>query len=293
MPHPAHRGDAALRLDVGIERPWVVRGGAGELSGVICEPEAGIVPGQSWTIFYNAGGVRRSGPNRLWTAAARALARDGRPSLRIDVRDVGDSDGTDEPYGHLEAMYAEASIDDAVRAYDWAVARGASSIDVVGLCSGAFMGIQVAARRPVRRALLFNGLAFVWDARARGASVARHVRASLFDLERWKLLLTGRIDLRAVSSALLQRTLASASGVLRRAHGAARIDPVDAILRRVAAAGTELRLVCSENDPSIEYLSRHTAPEHRPDVTTIAAADHTIRPLRAHPRVVALVTGRE
>ncbi|HNH46768.1 MAG TPA: hypothetical protein PKY30_07010, partial [Myxococcota bacterium] len=134
-----------------LERPWLQPGGAGELSGILCLPARPVQPGTPWTIFYNAGGIRRCGPNRLWTGAARALAARGRPSLRIDVRDVGDSDGTSVPHGDLEAMYAESSIDDATAAYDWVEAQSAAAIDVIGLCSGAFLGVQVAARRRVRR----------------------------------------------------------------------------------------------------------------------------------------------
>ena len=33
--------------------------------------------------------MRRCGPNRLWTRAARQLAAQGQPSLRLDVHDVG------------------------------------------------------------------------------------------------------------------------------------------------------------------------------------------------------------
>ena len=52
--------------------------------------------GARWVVFLNAGGVGRSGPNRLWTTFARAWAKAGLPSLRLDVSGVGDSDAADE-----------------------------------------------------------------------------------------------------------------------------------------------------------------------------------------------------
>jgi len=288
-----HKGADRLDLGVAVERPWALKGEVGELSGVVCEPVGGVVPGVGWTIFFNAGGVRRSGPNRLWTRSARALASRGVPSLRFDVRDVGDSDGTSVPHGDLEAMYAESSIADAVRAYDWVKAQGAGAVDVVGLCSGAFHCVQVASRRRVRRALLFNALAFVWNEEARASGMTAHLRSSLFSAQRWGRLLSGKIDARALASAILSKSWLMIAGRLSRLRGAPPPDPVEALFRSIAHAGTEIRIVCSEGDTSISYLEGHVSEPHRPPVTLIPGADHTIRPVWAHSRVVALIVGDE
>jgi hypothetical protein len=277
-----------LELEGGVtERPVVLAGEAGDLSGVLCEPAGGARPGAEWTLFLNAGGIRRSGPNRLWTRAARALAAQGKPSLRFDVRDVGDSDGATEPHPGLEEMYSESAIRDAVQAYDWARSRGASVIDVVGLCSGSFLGIQLAARRQVRRALLFNGLAFVWNDEARASGVTSHIGSSLFDGRRWRRLLTGRINAFAVVSAIGAKAWMVAAKPFRRG---ARTHEVEALVRRVAERGTLLHLVSSEGDPSAAYLERSVPPECRPPLTILPGVDHTIRPLWAHDRVIALIT---
>jgi hypothetical protein len=244
------------------------------------------VAGAPWTIFYNAGGVRRSGPNRLWTTAARELARLGRPSLRVDVRDVGDSDGTSEPFRDLEAMYSEASIGDALLAYDEVVARGAGEVDVVGLCSGAFMSVQVAARRSVRRATIFNALAFVWDDDARSNGVASQVGRSLLDTRRWGRLLSGRIGARGLAAALLTRARLRGEAFSARLRGQSGPDPVDAMLRLVAARGTMLHVTCSAGDPSLAYLERHVPAARRPRVDLLPGVDHTLRPAWAHDRVI-------
>lgn len=288
-----HRAAARLSLGAIAERPWVASGGAGELSGIVSEPAGGARPGAAWTLFLNAGGIRRSGPNRLWTRAARALAAQGRPSLRFDVRDVGDSDGVSVPRGDLEEMYSEASVHDAIVAYDWLRAQGAGTIDVVGLCSGAFLGAQVAARRRVRRAVLFNCIAFVWNEDARASGVTTHIRGSLFDRRRWGRLLSGRIDARVVAGAVTAKLRLTAEAAVARIRGRAPPDEVAGFLRAVADLGTELHLVASEGDPSIAYLERHVAEAHRPRLTILPGVDHTIRPVWAHAHVVELIMGAD
>ncbi len=279
--------EAELVLDHARERPWELEVDGRMLSGVVCLP-ATPRSEQDWQVFFNAGGIRRSGPNRLWTRAARQLAGIGRASLRFDVHDVGDSDGTDQPWSDLEAMYAEASVADALAAVDWVIDQGAAAIDVAGLCSGAFLGAQVSARRTVRRAVLFNGLAFVWDDDARASSMTAHIRGSLLDGRRWRRLLTGKIDARALAGSIVRKGRLRAAS-LWASEGAP--DPVDALLQEVMARGTDLRLVSSEGDPSIAYLDAHVPPDRRPPRTLLAGADHTIRPVQLHPRVVDFVLG--
>ncbi len=270
------------------ERLWVQEGGAGDLVGILCRPTA-VTEGRDWTLFFNAGGIRRCGPNRLWTRAARALAEEGRPSLRFDVRDVGDSDGSSEPHPDLEAMYAESAIADAVQAVDALRALGATSVDVVGLCSGAFLGVQVALRREVRRAVLFNGLAYVWNDDARASSMTSQIGRSLLDARRWHRLLTGRIDARALARSIGSKARLRAGDLRDRLGGVPPPNEVARVLRDVQARGTDLQLVSSAGDPSIAYLDRHLSSDQRPPLTLLPGVDHTIRPAWAHARVVQLI----
>jgi pimeloyl-ACP methyl ester carboxylesterase len=281
---------ATLEGDGWVERPWLGEGGVGQLTGIRCEPARGAPPNATWTLFFNAGGVRRSGPNRLWTQAARALAAVGRPSLRLDVRDVGDADGVSTPHRDLEAMYSDASVEDAVAGWDAARAFGAGDIDVVGLCSGAFLGIQVAARRPVRRAVLFNCLAYVWDDDARSNGVTSQIGRSLLDGRRWRRLLTGRIDARAVATGIGRRALLRAGELRARLRGDPPRSAVDALLSDVGRH-TRLVLVSSAGDPSVAYLARHVPEERRPPLTMLQGVDHTVRPVAAHAQVVELILG--
>ena len=267
------------------ERVWTAPGSSGQLVGVVCEPAS--TSSRDWTIFFNAGGIRRSGPGRLWTRCARALAGRGRPSLRFDVRDGGDSDGVNAPRADLEEMYAEASVLDALTAYD---ALDADHVDVVGLCSGAFLGAQVASRRDVRRALLFNGLAFVWNEDARASGMTDHIATSLLDRRRWGRLLTGKIDARRLVRSIGAKGRMRLETAAARVRGQAPPDPVDQLLATIRRRGTDLHLVSSEGDPSIAYLRRHVPDERLPRWTIVPAVDHTVRPVWAHEEVERLVT---
>ncbi|HJV22610.1 MAG TPA: hypothetical protein VJ570_07930 [Holophagaceae bacterium] len=283
-------GAPHLRLEGDVEeRPWVLQGARGALTGILSFPAGGALPGAAWTLFLNAGGIRRSGPNRLWTHGARRLAREGRPALRMDVRDVGDSDGVNVPHGNLEEMYSEASVQDVVAAYDWLLAQGAGAVDVVGLCSGSFLGIQLAARRQVRRALLFNGLAYIWNDEARAEGMTGHIGASLLNGRRWRRLLTGRIDARALARAVVTKAWLSLRGIARRALGRGGVDEVAELFAHVARRGTRIQLVSSEGDPSLPYLEGHLPPGDRPPLAVLPGVDHTIRPVWAHAAVVRMM----
>ncbi len=233
--------------------------------------------------------MRRCGPNRLWTRAARQLAAQGQPSLRLDVHDVGDSDGTHVPHRDLEAMYSPASVEDALAAYDAVVGLGAQEVDVVGLCSGAFLGMQVAAQRPVRRACLFNGLAYVWDDNARASKFTAHIRGSLFNLRRWRRLLTGRIDGMALARSVVKKGRLKARDRLDQLRGRPVRSPVATLITHVQAQGTDVHLVSSAGDPSVAYLHEHFAAHPMPQLTVLTGLDHTLRPVWSHDRIVALI----
>jgi pimeloyl-ACP methyl ester carboxylesterase len=218
------------------------------------------------------------------------LATLGQPSLRFDVRDVGDSEGALQPHLDLDAMYSEGTVEDALRAYDWVQTQKPGKIQVIGLCLGAFLGMQLTARRPVSRAVLFNGLAFVWNEEARASSMTAHIRGSLLDGRRWRRLLTGKIDARALAEAILQKTRLNAKRGLLKLQGKPPPNPVAELIATVQARGTNLQLISSEGDPSITYLESNVPQEQRPTLTIFGGVDHTLRPVWSHARVVAFIT---
>ena len=184
-----------------------------------------------------------------------------------------------------------ASVEDALLAYDRVRASGAGEIDVVGLCSGAFLGIQVAARRAVRRAVLFNGLAFVWNEEAATSGMTAHIRGSLLDARRWKRLLTGQIDALALARAVVAKGRIRGRERWSRLQGNPPADDVALLIQAVVDRGTDLHLVSSQGDPSIAYLAKHRGGVSGLRHTVLSGVDHTIRPAWAHAHVIELIRG--
>lgn len=84
------------------------------------------------------------------TTYARAWARLGLLSRRLDLAGIGDSDGDpaedETPAEYEEAWYLKPSfVAETEEALQWLTAeRGAQRFDLVGLCSGALWGYQAA-----------------------------------------------------------------------------------------------------------------------------------------------------
>jgi hypothetical protein len=111
----------------------------------------------------------------------------------------------------------------------------------------------------------------------------------LFDLRRWRRLLTGRISPVAVTRAIVSKALLAGAAAIARLRGRRPEDEVAVLMRVVMSRGTRLNLISSEGDPSVSYLERHVPPDHRPALTVLPGVDHTIRPVWAHDRVVDLI----
>ena len=137
-------GDKAAR-----EEAIVLDTARGRRFGVLCEPARTAGPDDAWVVFLNAARVGRAGPNRLWTTYARAWARAGLPSLRLDTWGSGDSDGNrllDEvPACMRTQFYASGIGEDIAGAFAWlADHRHARRFALVGLCSGGYWAFHTA-----------------------------------------------------------------------------------------------------------------------------------------------------
>ena len=180
-------------------------------------------------------------------------------------------------------------MEDALRAVDYVQDRGAGTVDVVGLCSGAYFGMQVAAQRSVRHATLINGPAYVWNEDAKSAGVTNQISRSMVDGRRWKRLVTGRIDARVLAVSVATEARLSAGRLVSRLRGEVGPDEVTELIRRVERRGTRIHFISSAEDPSIAYLDRHLASESAARRTIIQGVDHTIRPIWAHSLVTRLI----
>ncbi|HVW09631.1 MAG TPA: hypothetical protein VHC90_13665 [Bryobacteraceae bacterium] len=136
--------------------------GAG-MFGVLTEPSPGTRPTRHGIVFLNAGGVRHTGPNRMWVESARRWAACGVPSLRLDLPGIGESEGPESL--DVPSLYREFLIEQIAEALD-SLRRNAGMkyFTVIGLCSGACWGFHAIVRFPgVQSAILVNPSLLYWD----------------------------------------------------------------------------------------------------------------------------------
>ena len=118
------------------------RFGDGErLFGVLCRPAAARA-GEPIVLMISVGRNSHIGWRRMSVENARALARMGVASLRFDLAGVGDS--APRPGQPEQTLYSDWPPLDVTEAIDFAVAQGFGPIVLLGVCSGAFVGLQAA-----------------------------------------------------------------------------------------------------------------------------------------------------
>ncbi len=298
LERPARRDGSELLVDGVRERPFLVDGEGGRLFGITAEGAA-AAPGVSWAVFFNAGFVRHIGPNRMYVRWARAWAQAGLPSLRVDGRSVGESDGYDGPHDSVTALYTEGAIADAMQLVSALRERHeAGELVLVGLCSGAFMAFHVALRLDdVRSIILLNPQILSYDVEESERGRALYVRRSMLSPAKWRSMLARASARRQLQERALLLVRTGLAGVRRRLSSRSTAEDewlVDA-LGRLHAKGTSVHFLMSEGDPGLTYLRRHLGPdlERAPagalQLNVVPSADHTFRPLPAQARLWALV----
>lgn len=119
-------------------------GEAGELVGVLCEPDAVDIASQrrAGVVLFNSGIIHRIGAHRLNVKIARAVATLGFPSLRFDLSGLGDSrrGRTTEEF----TTVASRNLMDAISLLTSTMQ--VADVVVVGLCSGADDAFRTASR---------------------------------------------------------------------------------------------------------------------------------------------------
>jgi dienelactone hydrolase len=282
------------------ERPFLVDGESGRLFGLSCEPEAAAADGE-WAVIFNAGFVRHIGPNRMHVRWARAWARTGLPSIRVECRGVGESDGEDAPEKTLAELYSDGAVADGVAIVEALKERtGAGDLVLAGLCSGAYMAFHVALRVPgIRTVVLINPQILSYDEEEAALNRAVTVRRRLTSPEAWRALFTGGDVVQRSLSKVgpLLRALRSAVVLLARRGRSSKVDAdwLISSLAKLQAAGVAVHLVMSAGDPGFVYLERHLgaelerAPKGALQLHVLANADHTFRPVESQDRLAKIL----
>lgn len=142
---------------------------------------------------------------------------------------------------------------------------GVTEFQALGLCSGAYHALKAAAAGlPLKAVAIVNPLVFFWKP---GMSLAyppykmseasARYRQSFLQLEKWKKLLSGKVDVAAFAHVMLHQLVQRTGTFWRnvwRAVGRPRRDDLGAELETVANRGVALRFVFATGDPGENLL---------------------------------------
>jgi exosortase A-associated hydrolase 1 len=148
----------------------------------------------------------RIGSHRQFVSLARFLAGNGIPSLRFDVRGMGDSDGRARNFEHIERDVAGA-LDTLHRS-----CGERAEIVVFGLCDAASAALLFAARDPRVCGLV---LANPWvrnDASLASTHLKRYYGQRLLEPAFWRKVFTGEFGWRSSLASFVQ-TLRNAANL--------------------------------------------------------------------------------
>ncbi|MDH7794795.1 MULTISPECIES: alpha/beta fold hydrolase [unclassified Beijerinckia] len=248
-----------------VETPVQI-GADGHVNGIFCRPPGGEQR-RNIIVFFNAGGIPRSGWGRMHVDLARKLARFGTSSLRIDLPGLADSAWPGGP-----SAVAVISQDLSARIstiIDWLKERGFAEISLAGACSGAYHAFRTALADPrIDRLVLLNQGSFVWSAThamklaAWQKSKAREMQTKLSALDSDEQAASDAAKLMARLFPLAKRFARSSLDAMmalsaRANHVLAQQNPVEAAFHTIAGRGTKIMLVYSENDAGLTELERH------------------------------------
>jgi pimeloyl-ACP methyl ester carboxylesterase len=205
---PEGRASTELEWDdhVVVETPEArehpVRLGASGLFGILCKPRAHRVKGPVLLITNTSASVH-VGDSRLSVRIAREMARMGVASLRFDARDVGDSPplpDAESAESTFSAIYSAATVQDVSSAAVWLKEQGYEKVVSFGICSGAYSALKAALVEPVLTGVITINLPSFYvpegstleSLRKRQFNSMAGYAQSLFDLSKWKKIISGK-----------------------------------------------------------------------------------------------------
>ncbi len=271
-----------------------------------CQPQTGGGDGHPLVLFLNSGSNHQVGPNRLYITLSRRLAEAGIESLRLDLPGLGETpaaEGVEEnlPYPPQPAAALQRVID--------RLQLRQRPLVLIGLCSGAyhaFLG-AIELQADIRRVVLINPLTFYWeqgmqleDAPSVQYGEWNWYQQSLRDPDRWKRLLSGRINPWPIARSVLKRLALKLHSRGRRLLEHFENSPPNRIspslansLRKIEQRGVGLSLVFAAGDPGLAILreqagSRVRAMQRRgsAEMLLIHNADHTLSRRQARQQLL-------
>lgn len=274
------------------ETPIIFHGFGRQLYAVLAEPVDASVAGRT-VILFNAGAIRRIGPNRMWTEAARRWAAAGVPVVRIDVEGVGDAAGDASKYAESDdSFYTGDLVEQSRAALGLAAARGLPNRFVLGgLCSGAFWSFQLALSDPrIEAVVALNPRMLFFDPHGEGGRELRKL-PRILTARGFRNLLRERQKM-ARFSRLARFLLQTPLRIVRRPGGKIRNELFEA-LHILQLRGQRLHMAFSEDEPLYaELRSRGWLAELERvgiEFHELPYRSHTLKPLEAQKAAHAML----
>lgn len=274
----------------------IVSFGAGEnLVGLLSEGAASeSARGRPAIIIFNAGLIHRVGPHRIFCKLARLLAETGFDILRFDFSGIGDSGYRQDNLPAVQSLPQEAAA-----AMDFlARTLGKTSFVLIGLCSGAAISFQMAARESrVVGAVLINPQApgTPFGEELENSSV--YFRKALFSVRSWVNFLFGKSNYRAAFNAFNSRIR---NYVYR--HKPTESEPEEIVtfiklgLQEFIDRKKHLLIISSGIEVGADYLRQIAGNELKTlkaagllQFVNFPDADHTFTPLESQRQLFAAI----
>jgi pimeloyl-ACP methyl ester carboxylesterase len=269
-----------------------IKPSSSEMFGILAEPGAGITRSDYCLLYLNAGGVRHTGPNRMWVESARRWASQGVVSLRFDVQGIGESDGEqclDVPDLYRDRLMAQ--IDTALNSLR---SSGIKQFIAIGLCSGACWAFHTALRNPdVGAAILVNPSLLYWEAGADRRRMLRSVANGVSGRANWTKMIRAGMQRGDVRQGM--RRMAEAFGRRTKVSGFLQLgfETVSQAWSSLEQSCKRVTLVFREGEPLLAEMeaSAQLPPEGNSFTRCLRVPNggHTLRPLWAQKLVHDLI----
>jgi len=279
------------------------------LFGVLTEPKKPGSRARTCVVLLNPGSVHHIGSNRMHVAWARRWASHGLRVVRFDLGGIGDSPAA--PGRPDNETYSPRAVPDVqLLMRELGRTHGVERFVLTGVCSGAYVSFRTALEGgPVAGVIPINPQVFHYR---EGMSLdvtpgkvlgeARRYRASFGQLDKWKKLLRGDVQMRALANIMRKRVELSVGARLDALRAMVPGSPpgphhIPRELRSIVDRNVDVHFVYSVDDPGVEYLQIHAGRtvkklEKRSNfgLEMIADADHTFVPIESQIRLSDLLT---
>ena len=244
-----------------------------DLFGVLCRPRRTARAGMPTLVFVNTGITRHTGDGRLFVEAARALATHGVASFRLDLAGIGESAANPDREGLLYDPRAQADVSAAL---DRLQQAGLRDFAVLGICSGAYLALQVARSDPrVTAVIMVNIQTFIWSAgrslkvqRTNARRPTRYYLEAVLSRRGWARLSRADLSLAPICLAILKRPLLDLRRRLalqaeRRLGVATRFGSVRRWIADLSDRPVDVRFWFGADDPGLATFMSWFGPAGR------------------------------